>query len=51
MYIKMMDNGVCVIIKKDVSPCLWIPLDPENRHYMEYLAWLAEPNTPTEEDI
>ena len=27
-----------------------IPKDPENRHYKEYLEWVAAGNTPAEAD-
>ena len=27
-----------------------IPLDPSNRHYQEYLEWVAEGNTPLPAD-
>lgn len=27
-----------------------IPKDPDNRHYREYLEWLAEGNTPEPDD-
>lgn len=28
----------------------WIPKDEENRHYQDYLEWVAEGNTPEEAD-
>ena len=28
----------------------WIPFDPANRHYQEYLKWVAEGNTAEEAD-
>ena len=32
----------------DTENCLWIGIDETNRHYQQYLAWLAEGNTPEE---
>jgi len=29
---------------------LWIPNDPQNRHYQEYLKWVEEGNTPLPAD-
>ena len=36
------------VLKK--SEGISIPFDPANRHYQEYLAWVAEGNTPDPAD-
>ena len=36
------------VLKK--SEEISIPFDPDNRHYQEYLAWVAEGNTPEPAD-
>ena len=33
-----------------VNDNLFFPKDPKNRHYQEYLAWLAEGNEPLPAD-
>jgi hypothetical protein len=29
---------------------MWIPFDPDNTDYQQYLKWLSEGNTPTPAD-
>ena len=41
--------GASQVIKR-LSDNVFIPFDPANRDYVEYLAWLAEGNTPTPAD-
>ena len=40
------------IIKKGDIPLnnMYIPLDEDNRHYQEYLSWVAEGNTAESAD-
>ena len=33
-----------------VADHLWIPFDPDNTDYQEYLEWVAEGNTPLPAD-
>ena len=41
------DEDSCVYC---VDTNYWIPSDPENTHYQEYLEWLAEGNQPLPAD-
>lgn len=36
---------------RDVERGLHIPDDPQNRHWKEYLEWVAAGNTPDPEDV
>ena len=51
MYKKVINNftnsvSTTAILKKE--PLMLIPFDPANTDYQEYLAWVAEGNTPEE---
>ncbi len=39
----LINSSTCVIRTADNA---FIPFDPDNRDYADYLAWLAEGNTP-----
>ena len=44
-------EAVRVVLKQDNSNIkVWIPFDPDNTDYQEYLAWVAEGNTPDAAD-
>ena len=39
-------GGECVVRSNDDGSKTSIPFDPANTDYQQYLAWLAEGNTP-----
>ena len=43
-----LDNEIVCI--KRLEPCSFIPLDPANTDYQQYLAWLEEGNEPLPPD-
>jgi len=47
--INMLGNIEENMIKR-TSDNVFIPFDPDNKDYQEYLKWLAEGNTPEEAD-
>lgn len=49
MYKIMIDNNEIIGIKR-LSDNSAIPLDPANTDYQQYLAWVAQGNTPLPAD-
>jgi hypothetical protein len=43
-------DGVEPNVVLRVADNSWIPMDPENRDYQEYLEWLAAGNEPLQPD-
>jgi hypothetical protein len=51
MYQQIKDKyGVCLNTIKRVADNAFIPFDPANTDYQEYLKWVAEGNTPEPAD-
>ena len=40
------DEGTTIRRTEAHGTVRWVPESPGNRHYEEYLAWIAEGNTP-----
>lgn len=47
---KLVKNHLGIIAWVDRSDGICIPVDPDNTDYQEYLAWLADGNTPLSAD-
>jgi len=45
-----LSNSVCQTAIKRVRDSVFIPFDPANTDYQEYLEWLAEGNEPLPAD-
>ena len=43
-------ENTSAILKTSSSPNIWIPFDPANTDYQDYLAWVAEGNTAADAD-
>jgi len=50
MYQLLLDNGSPAQGIKRLADNAYIPFDPANTDYQEYLAWLAEGNEPLPPD-
>ena len=50
MYRLINDDEGNLIGIINTNTCLSIPINPNNRHYQEYLEWVAEGNTAEEAD-
>ena len=52
MYKKLLknDDGTDVSVICRIADNAFIPFDPDNTDYQEYLKWLAEGNTPEPAD-
>ena len=49
--IRTLTNEVSTEIIQRLSDNAFIPFDPANTDYQEYLEWVAEGNTPQEADV
>jgi hypothetical protein len=50
MYIDETNETVDCIKKEEDGKVIHIPIAPNNRHYQEYLEWLAQGNEPEPAD-
>jgi hypothetical protein len=50
MYQLILDGGTLADAVKRLADNAFIPFDPANTDYQEYLAWLAEGNEPLPAD-
>jgi len=48
LFKSQVTNQLTAIVKTDGENVLVIPMDKANTDYQEYLAWIAEGNTPEE---
>jgi hypothetical protein len=48
LHLNQRTNQECMVQR--LSDNAYIPFDPQNSDYQQYLAWVAEGNTPTPAD-